>query len=148
VRLLAVPGTAMVMTSDLGGGTHPLKKSSYGRRAAQVALGAVYARPGEIYGPMYASHAVEGGRIRIRFSHVGDGLVRRHGERLQGFSIADASRRFIWADAVIDGETVVVSSPGMAQPAAVRYAWGEAIPWANLFNANGFPAQVFRTDDW
>lgn len=148
LRLLAVPGTGMVMTSDLGAGIHPLKKSSYGRRAAAVALHVAYGRPGEIYGPRYAGHAVEGTHIRIRFTSVGKGLVARHDPQVRGFMIADASKVFRWADAVIDGDSVLVSHPQIGMPVAVRYAWADEIPWANLFNADGLPAQAFRTDTW
>jgi sialate O-acetylesterase len=148
VRLQSIPGTGMAPTSDLGGGMHPLRKSSYAQRAARVALGLAYGEPGITQGPTYAGHALEGGRVRIRFANTGAGLVARHAERLQGFLVADAGRRFVWADAVIDGATVVVSHPQVAAPVAVRYAWADEIPWANLFNAEGLPAQAFRTDDW
>ena len=62
--------------------------------------------------------------------------------------IAGADKKFVWADAVIDGDSVVVSSAAVAAPAAVRYAWSSNAPWANLFNKDGLPAQTFRTDDW
>ena len=74
--------------------------------------------------------------------------VSCHGDKLQGFMIAGADRKFHWADAVIDGQTVVVSSAAVPQPEAVRYAWAAAFPWANLFNQDGLPAQPFRTDAW
>ena len=148
LRLMSHPDTFMVTSSDLGPGIHPALKSSYGRRAAQVALGAVYGEKHEIYGPLHAGHSVEGGRVRIRFSHTGHGLAVRHGDKLQGFMIAGADKKFHWADAVIDGQTVVVSSAAVPQPEAVRYAWAAAFPWANLFNQDGLPAQPFRTDAW
>jgi sialate O-acetylesterase len=62
--------------------------------------------------------------------------------------ISGADRRFVWAEARIDGESVVVSHPSIAEPAAVRYAWSTQFPWANLFNRDGLPAQPFRTDRW
>lgn len=142
------PQTAMVISTDLGGMTHPTNKSGYGERAKQVALGFVYGQKIEISGPLYASHAVEGGKVRIQFRHVGQGLAARHSDKLQGFIIAGADKKFVWADAVIDGESVVVSSPAVAAPLAVRYAWSSKAPWANLFNKDGLPAQIFRTDDW
>ncbi len=148
VKLLALTNTFMVIASDLSPGTHPPNKSGYGARAAQVALVAAYGKRAEIYGPLYAGHAVESGRIRIRFTHIGQGLALRHGDKLQGFAIAGEDRRFAWADAAIDGETVVVSSPQVLRPAAVRYAYDVKCPWANLFNKDGLPAQAFRTDDW
>ena len=83
-----------------------------------------------------------------RFTHVGQGLAFRHGEKLQGFMIAGEDKQFVWADAVIDGDTVAVSSQQVQKPVAVRYAWSGRHPWANLFNKDGLPAQAFRTDEW
>ena len=142
------PNTAMATASDLGSGTHPVNKSGYGSRAARVALGMVYGRKVEIYGPLYQSHEVEGNKIRVKFTHVGQGLAARHGDKLQGFTIAGDDKVFHWADATIDGDTVVVSSDKVAKPAAVRYAWANTYPWANLFNKDGLPALTFRTDSW
>ena len=77
---------------------------------------------------------------------MGKGLVQKHGDKLQGFIIAGADKNFVWAEAAIDGDTVVVSSPEVPQPTAVRYAWAYKRPWANLFNQDGLPAVPFRTD--
>lgn len=145
-RIMQHPNTAMVTACDLGSGTHPTNKSGYGARAARVALGKVYGRELEIYGPLYDSHKVDGDQFRVKFSHVGHGLAWKHGDRLQGFEIAGQDGVFNWADATIDGETVVVSSAKVAQPVAVRYAWSQKSPWANLFNKDGLPALTFRTD--
>jgi sialate O-acetylesterase len=147
-RITEYPNTFMVTSSDLGTGTHPVNKSGYGTRAARVALGAVYGKKVEYYGPVYDSFATEGSTVRVRFTHVGQGLAFRHGEKLQGFMIAGEDKVFQWADAVIDGDTVAVSSPQVPKPAAVRYAWSNRHPWANLFNKDGLPAQAFRTDTW
>ena len=148
VKIQQHPQTAMVISTDLGGMTHPTNKSGYAERAKQVALGFVYGRKIEISGPLYASHEIAGGKVRIKFSHVGQGLVARHSDKLQGFMVAGADKKFVWADAVIDGDSVVVSSSAIGAPAAVRYAWSSNSPWANLFNKDGLPAQTFRTDDW
>jgi sialate O-acetylesterase len=67
---------------------------------------------------------------------------------LQGFAVAGEDKVFYWAEAVIDGNTVLVSSEKVANPVAVRYAWGKEHPWANLFNKDGLPAVTFATDDW
>lgn len=142
------PNTAMVTSTDLGGMTHPINKSGYGERAKQTALGFVYGRKIEISGPLYKSHEIAGDKVRIRFTHVGAGLEVKHADRLQGFQIAGTDRKFVWADAVIEGESVIVSSPALSQPVAVRYAWSGGSSWANLFNRDGLPAQTFRTDDW
>ena len=148
VRIMRYPNTAMAISSDLGGMTHPVNKSGYGARAARVALGMVYGKGVEYYGPLYASHKVEGNKVRVAYTHVGKGLAFRHGDKLQGFAVAGEDRRFVWADAVIDGDTVIVSSDKVEKPAAVRYGWAANLPWANLFNKDGLPAVSFRTDSW
>lgn len=148
IKIQQHPKTAMVTSTDLGGMTHPTNKSGYAERAARVALGFVYGRKVEISGPLYASHAIEGNKVRIKFTHLGQGLAARHSDKLQGFIIAGVDKKFHWADAVIDGDSVVVSSAAVPQPASVRYAWANNAPWANLFNKDGLPAQTFRTDDW
>ena len=147
VRIQKHPNTALVIASDLGSGIHPTNKSGYGTRASRVALGFVYGKNVETQGPLLASHAVEGGKVRLKFSHVGQGLAARHSEKLQGFIIAGDDKKFVWADAVIDGDSVIVSSAAVPKPAAVRYAWSSQHPWANLFNKDGLPAQTFRTDE-
>ena len=148
LRLMDYPKTYMVTATDLGAGVHPVLKSSYGRRASDVAVNAVYGGKAEFYGPLYKSHAAEGAGIRIKFSHTGKGLEAHHAGELQGFLIAGPDRKFVWGEARIDGDTVVVSHPSIAEPAAVRYAWSSQFPWANLFNRDGLPAQPFRTDRW
>lgn len=148
IKIRRHPKTAMVISTDLGSGVHPVNKAGYGARAVRVARGFVYGQPVEFSGPLYASHAVEGGKVRVAFTHVGKGLAARHSGKVQGFMVAGADRKFVWADAVIEGNGVLVSSPAVAQPVAVRYAWSGNAPWANLFNKDGLPAQTFRTDDW
>jgi sialate O-acetylesterase len=148
LRIMRNPGTFMVTSSDLGAGTHPACKSGYGLRAARVALGAVYGRPLEIYGPVLKSSTVEGVRMRLAFDHAGQGLATPTNAPLQGFSIAGTNRVFQWAKAAIEGPSIVVWSEAIPEPVAVRYAWDDRHPWANLFNRDGLPAQAFRTDDW
>ena len=148
IRIMQYPNTAMATASDLGPGIHPVNKSGYGLRAARVALGMVYGRKVEIYGPLYQSYEVQRSKVRVKFTHVGQGLAAGHGDKLQGFAVAGEDKVFHWADATIDGDTVLVSSDKVAKPAAVRYAWAGAHPWANLFNKDGLPALTFRTDSW
>ncbi|MBK8091086.1 MAG: hypothetical protein IPK32_03565 [Verrucomicrobiaceae bacterium] len=148
IKIRQHPHTAMVISTDLGGMTHPTNKSGYGERAKQVALGFVYGQKIEFSGPLYASHETVGDKVRVKFTHVGQGLAARHSDKLQGFLIAGADKKFVWADATIEGDTVLVSSAAVSTPAAVRYAWSSNAPWANLFNQDGLPAQAFRTDDW
>lgn len=148
IHIQSYPKTAMVTATDLGSGVHPTNKSGYAERAARVALAVAYGKPVEYYGPVYASHAVEGGKVRVRFTHVGQGLAFKHSEKLQGFAIAGEDKKWHWATATIDGDAVVLTSEQVAKPIAVRYAWASQHPWANLFNKDGLPAQTFRTDDW
>jgi len=147
VRIARHPKTAMVTASDLGSGVHPVNKSGYGKRACRVALGFVYGRTVEIYGPVYASHKVQGSTVRVSFTHVGKGLAFRHGQKLQGFEIAGDDGAYHWADAKIDGQTVVLTSDKVARPVNARYGWStRSRTWANLFNKDGLPALTFRTD--
>lgn len=90
---------------------------------------------------------VEDGAIRLRFDHVGGGLVAKDGE-LKRFAIAGADQQFAWAEARIDGDTVVVRADPVAAPVAVRYAFEINPAGANLYNREGLPASPFRTDDW
>ncbi|MEZ5431520.1 MAG: hypothetical protein R3F31_10180 [Verrucomicrobiales bacterium] len=84
----------------------------------------------------------------MKFTHTGKGLAFKNGTQLQGFAIAGEDRKFFWAQATIEGGSVVVRSAEVPHPVAVRYAWSGRFPWANLFNQDGLPAQPFRTDDW
>ena len=155
LRIRNYPNTFMSTSSDLGSGMHPVNKSGYGARAARVALGGVYGKEVEIYGPVYKSYKIEGNKVIFSFDHVGKGLAFKKGEsidKLQGFTISGDEKTFnynrpvfVWADAVIEGNTVVVSSDKVLTPVAVRYAWAKEHPWANLFNKDGLPALPFST---
>lgn len=144
---LKTPRTGMAVIIDIGEAAdiHPKNKQDVGKRLALAARAIAYGEKIEHSGPEYRSMKVEGNRVRLRFSHVGGGLLARDGGKLQGFAIAGADKRFVWADAVIDGETIVVSSPQVAKPVAVRYAWADN-PMCNLVNGAGLPASPFRTD--
>lgn len=147
-RIMPNPNTFLVVNSDLAPGVHPPNKSGYATRDVQVAMGAVYKRPVEYYGPMYQSFRVEGNHVRISYTHVGKGLTVPTGQALQGFCLAAGDKKFHWAVAAIDGPTVVLSCPDVPNPVAVRYAWTWPLAWANLFNLDGLPALGFRTDSW
>jgi len=127
---------------------HYKNKKEAGHRLAMAALAGVYGRNIESSGPIYDSIKVEGSSIRVKFTHVGGGLVAKGGEPLKMFAIAGADHKFVWADAVIDKDTVVVSSSKVAAPVAVRYAWADNPIGFNLFNKADLPASPFRTDDW
>jgi sialate O-acetylesterase len=125
---------------------HPREKRLVGERLAALALHQVYGQTVPASGPRYAAHTVVDGKVRVRFRDVGEGLAVR-GDRLTGFALAGDDRRFFWAEAVIEGEDVVLSSPQVPQPVAVRFAYGNYWPTA-LFNKAGWPVAPFRTDDW
>jgi sialate O-acetylesterase len=93
--------------------------------------------------------AADGARIRLHFKYAYGGLMAKNaaGLKVNGFEIAGADRKFVLAEAEIDGETIVVHSEKVNQPVAVRYAWGMN-PSCNLYNRAGLPASPFRTDDW
>ena len=145
---LSVPHTGMAVIMDLGDekNIHPLVKKPVGERLARIALAKDYGRNDLVYsGPVVKQSSVEKNSIRLGFNHLGGGLVSRDGKPLSHFTIAGKDLKFVEAKAVIDGETIVVSSASVPSPVAVRYAWGSAdIP--NLMNKEGLPASSFRTD--
>jgi len=140
--------TGLAVTIDVGEekNLHPPRKAEIGQRLAQWALGTTYGEKIVYSGPLYDSFTIAGDTMRVRFQHTGGGLQAR-GDTLKGFAIAGADRKFHHANARIEGNEVVVSSPEVAAPAAVRYAWANS-PDCNLHNKEGFPASPFRTDDW
>ncbi len=126
---------------------HPKNKQELCERLTRIARANVYGEKIEYYGPMYESMQVEGNSIRVKFTHVSGGLVAKGGE-LKWFQVAGADKKFVNATAKIDGNTVVVSAPGVSAPVAVRYAWNQWPEGANLYNSDGLPAPQFRSDDW
>jgi sialate O-acetylesterase len=149
--VLGLANTGMAVTIDTGEATnvHPRNKAPTGYRLALIALAKAYGQNLEYSGPMYAGMKVDGGTVKISFTHTGGGLVAKDGA-LKGFQIAGADQKFVDADAKIDGNTVVVSSPQVAAPAAVRYAWDNYPEGmgCNLYNSYDLPAAPFRTDVW
>jgi len=146
---LALPHTGMAVAIDIGEAEdiHPRNKQDVGLRLTLNALHQTYGQDSVIpCGPLFQEFQREGRSIRLAFHYVGEGLCAK-GEPLQGFAIAGADRKFVWADARIEGETVVVSSPEVPDPVTVRYAWADN-PVCNLYNAAGLPASPFRADDW
>jgi len=148
--VLSLPNTGMAVATDIGEAknVHPKNKQDVGDRLARIALANVYGRQIEFSGPQYESMKIEDGAIRVKFSHLGGGLVAKNGAPLNWFAIADADEKFVPADAKIDGDTVIVSSAEISAPVAVRYAWVNFPDGCNLFNAAGLPAAQFRTDNW
>jgi sialate O-acetylesterase len=143
-----VANTGLALAIDIGdtADIHPKNKQDVGKRLGLWALAKVYGRPVVYSGPIYRSMKVDGKKIRLSFDHVGGGLVVRGGPVLKGFSIAGADGKFVWADAKIEGDTVVVWSGKISQPVAVRYAWADN-PVCNLYNKAELPACPFRTSE-
>jgi len=161
---LKEPETGMAVIIDIGeaGNIHPKNKQDVGHRLAVWALAKTYGRHLEFSGPLYQSHTVEGEKVRIRFSHS-EGLRARDsvyvgslgrldeatrevkGAPVWGFAVAGSDGKFVWANARIEHNEVVVWSDMVPHPQSVRYAWADN-PAANLYNEAGLPASPFRTD--
>ena len=144
-RTLAVANTAMAVTIDVGDPTnvHPADKQTVGARLALAARALAYGENVEYSGPLFRQAAPESGGIRVWFDHA-VGLAAK-GDDLQGFEIAGSDRRFVRANARVDGQTVVVSDPGVQDPRYVRYGWANA-PVVNLYNSAGLPASPFSPE--
>ena len=166
---LSLPNTGQAVLIDLGesGDIHPRNKKDVGERLARIALAKEYGRQVEYSGPVFDGMRIEQGHAVLRFKHTAGGLVaapvpetynvitalkqtarlvrNSPNSQLEGFAISGADHRWVWADAKIEGESVVVSSEKVATPVAVRYAWANN-PTCNLYNRAGLPASPFRTD--
>jgi sialate O-acetylesterase len=146
---LSLPKTGMAVAIDIGEAAdiHPKNKQDVGHRLALAAQKEAYGRNVVYSGPTYDSMRIDGDRARLKFKNIGGGLISAGNAPLKGFAIAGNDHRFVWADAVIDGDSVVVRSDAVSAPVAVRYAWANN-PVCNLCNKEGLPASPFRTDDW
>jgi sialate O-acetylesterase len=158
---LQIPNTGMAVIHDIGDAKdiHPRNKQDVGWRLAQWALHQNYGKKIVPAGPLYKSLKIEGNKIRLSFDHVGKGLMvgaksglnpttEEKGGKLGRFAVAGDDKQWHWADAVIDGENVVISSPSVAKPVAVRYGYTMNPRGANLYNKEGNPASPFRTHSW
>lgn len=145
---LSLKNTGMALAIDIGdpNNIHPANKQEVGRRLALNALAKSYGKKIAYSGPIFRAAEPENGTIVLVFDHVGGGLVAKDGE-LKGFTIAGEDRKFVPAEAKIVGNNIVVSSPSVGNPVAVRYSWA-INPDGNLYNKAGLPASPFRTDDW
>ena len=143
-----LPNVGVAVITDVGDkdDIHPTKKAPVGERLALAARVIAYKEKITGSGPVYRSAKFSKGKAELSFDNVGQGLEARGG-KLQGFAIAGADQKFVWADASIEGSKVVVSSPAVAEPVAVRYGWSDN-PVVNLWNKEGLPASPFRTDDF
>jgi sialate O-acetylesterase len=155
-----LPKTGMATIIDIGDtkDIHPKNKQDVGGRLAQWALAQEYGKDIVPSGPLFKEAKVEGDKIRISFDNVGGGLIVGEkkglapttevaGGKLQRFAISADEKIWVWADAVIDGVTVVVSSPKVPKPIAVRYAYSGNPLGANLYNKEGLPASPFKTGE-
>ena len=145
---LSVPNTGQAVIIDIGEANdiHPKNKQDVGKRLALIALAKDYGKSVTFSGPMYKSMKIEGDKIRLSFDHA-EGLCAKGG-KLKRFEIAGDDKKFVWAEALIAGNDVVVSSSEVEHPVAVRYAWSDNPEGCNLYNGAGLPASPFRTDQW
>lgn len=153
MRLVAetVSNTGMAVSIDTGDRIllHPKDKKPIGLRLAYLALKKTYGKDFVAHGPFYKSHRIAGEKVILTFDSVGSGLMPGRDGPLDAFAVAGRDREFVWADATIKGDTVVVSSRKVSKPAAVRYAWATNPSQRNLlYNREGLPATPFRTDSW
>ena len=148
LQVLSVPNTGMAVTIDVGDpkNIHPTNKPPVGHRLALWARARVYGEKIPYSSPLPNGQKINGNEITLSFIHADGGLVAKDGE-LKGFAIAGLDHRWVPASARIEANNVIVSSPDVQAPTAVRYAWQDN-PDCNLYNGAGLPASPFRTDDW
>jgi sialate O-acetylesterase len=161
LTLQRTPKTGMAITLDIGDpkDVHPQNKEFAAARLALVGRKVAYGEPIVASGPLYAGHEIAGSQVRIRFSETGGGLTigqapwiadgntQLRPDKLTGFYLAGSDGKWFEGNAAIEGDAVIVSSPEVSAPAAVRYGWANS-PRANLYNREGLAASPFRTDDW
>ena len=148
LEALRLPYTGMALSLDVGEpfNIHPLNKQAVVDRLVLEAKRIVYGQPELLSrGPVFRGMQVEGGAIRVFFDHVGDGLKSADGKPVTHFAVAGEDGVYVYADAVIRGDSVVVSSPAVKNPVRVRYAWSNSPMFLNLVNSAGLPAEPFRS---
>lgn len=148
LRSLSVPNTGMAVAIDLGewNDIHPDNKKDVGERLALAAMKIVYGEKIVHSGPIYQTASISGNKIIINFTNAENGLITNDGEELSEFAIAGEDKKFVWAKAIIEGNTVVVWNDAVPNPKHVRYAWADNPVNPNLYNKEGLPASPFRTD--
>ncbi|TGE23468.1 sialate O-acetylesterase [Hymenobacter metallicola] len=148
-RALAVPHTGMAVALDLGewNDIHPLNKEDVGKRLALAAQKVAYGEKNVVSsGPLYQSMQVKGNKAMLSFTSTGSGLVAKDGKPLRYFAVAGPDKKFVWAQAKIEGNKVVVWNDQVPNPVAVRYAWADNPEGANLSNKEGLPASSFQAE--
>lgn len=148
LQALSAPNTAMTVNIDLGewNDIHPDNKKDVGERMALAALHLAYGEELVYSGPLYKGHQIKENKVIISFDHVGSGLMTDDGEELGEFAIAGADKKFVWANAKIEGDQVVVWSEDVPNPKYVRYAWADNPDNPNLYNKEGLPASPFQIE--
>ena len=149
LKTLSVSNTAMAVAIDIGewNDIHPLNKKDVGKRLALAAQKIAYGDKEIVHsGPLYESMTVEGNKIVVTFTNIGSGLIVKGEDELKSFAICGANKKYVWANAEIQGNKVVVWSDEISEPVAIRYAWADNPKGANLYNREGLPASPFRTD--
>ncbi|MCP5520233.1 MAG: sialate O-acetylesterase [Verrucomicrobiales bacterium] len=143
-----LPNVGIAVITDVGDkdDIHPTRKIPVGERLAKAACAIAYGGKETGLSPTYRKVAFEDGKAEVSFNHV-KGALKCEGDKLTGFAIAGADRKFVWANAKIDGKEVEVWSDAVPEPVAVRFGWAD-YPVVNLFSAQGLPVSPFRTDDW
>jgi sialate O-acetylesterase len=160
-KCLTIPHTGMAVATDIGdpADIHPKNKFDVGERLARWALANEYGKKLEPSGPLFRNLSIDGNKAIVHFDHIGAGLMvgRKEGrkpveeqrdQQLKRFAIAGKDRKWVWAEAKIEGNTVICTHPDIANPVAVRYAFTMNPSGANLCNRDGLPASPFRSDDW
>ncbi|ACM61775.1 sialate O-acetylesterase [Caldicellulosiruptor bescii] len=148
--LLHLDNVGMAVAIDLGewNDLHPSNKKDVGERLALLAQKVAYGEKDLVAsGPLYKSMKIEGNKIILEFSEVGSGLIAKGDSILKHFAIAEKDKRFIWANAIIEGNKVIVWNDSIKNPVYVRYAWADNPEGANLYNKEGLPASPFTTED-
>ncbi len=145
-KTLSLANTGMAVSIDIGDAKdiHPKNKQEVGRRLALIALNKNYKQKNVYSGPLLKSYKIKGNKVSLTFDHA-DGLQAKGQNALSGFAVAGEDNKFYWADAVIEGNTVVVTSKEVLNPVHIRYGWGNN-PECNLYNGADLPAAPFRTD--
>jgi len=150
-KTLSLENTGMAVITDLGiwNDIHPLNKKDVAHRLFLPARKLVYGEKEIVSsGPMYESMKIRSNKAIISFDHVGKGLLAKGDGGLKHFAIAGQDSNFVWSEAKIQNNKVVVWSEKVENPIAVRYGWADNPRKANLYNKKGLPASPFRTDDW
>ena len=148
LQMLQIPNVGLACCIDIGeaGNIHPANKQDVGKRLALEAERIAYKKNIVSRGPLFLSAKPENGSIRVSFQYADNGLKTSDGKAPGAFAVAGADKKFVWAEAKIDGKTVVVSSPKVKDPKYVRYAYMGYRGDCNLQNAEGLPAYPFRSD--